>query len=149
MEPTWRSVLPSVLASAAKDKGPILDLRSPAYRAVGRPEGLDDETVTLRVRPAPGGGAHIGDVIAKRTRGQAARHVLESRSELQEPLDIAHVLAGRWPIELDPPAGRTRTWTITLMAPSSDLAPQNPSQGEHGDGAARSRDGKGAQQVSV
>lgn len=119
LEPMWRTLIPSVLADAAGDRGPILDLRSPVYRAVGRPAGLDAETVLLRVRPAPGGAAHIGDVIAKRVRGEAARHVLASDADPEEPLDIADLLAERWPIELEPPSGRSRSWTVTLESSPS------------------------------
>ena len=75
LEPTWRGPLPPILTDAATPRGPVLDLRSTAYRAVGRPTGLDDQTVTLRIRPSPGGPAHIGDVIAKRVRGEAAGHL--------------------------------------------------------------------------
>ncbi|HJP72270.1 MAG TPA: peroxide stress protein YaaA [Candidatus Limnocylindria bacterium] len=116
LEPLWRTLLPAVLRDAAGDRGPILDLRSPAYQAVGRPTGLDAETVTLRIRPAPGGPPHIGDVIAKRVRGEAARQLLFSTAEPEEPLDVADVLAERWPIEIEAPAGRTRFWTIALEA---------------------------------
>lgn len=116
LEPMWRTVLPAVLTDAAGRRGPVLDLRSPAYRAVGRPDGLDAETVGLRVRPSPDGPPHIGDVVAKRIRGQAARHLLASAEEPEEPLDMADLLATRWPIELEPPGGRHRTWTITLQA---------------------------------
>lgn len=116
LEPTWRTVLRGVLTDAAGQRGPILDLRSRVYQAVGRPEELDDETVTLRVRPSPGGPAHIGDVIAKRVRGEAARHLLSSEADPQGPLDIADLLAERWAIELDPPAGRNHAWTITLQS---------------------------------
>jgi cytoplasmic iron level regulating protein YaaA (DUF328/UPF0246 family) len=116
LEPAWRTVLPDVLADAAGMGGPVLDLRSPAYRAVGRPTELDDQTVTLRIRPSPHGPAHIGDVIAKRVRGQAASQVLTAGTDAEDPLDIADVLAARWPIEIDPPAGRTRSWTISLQA---------------------------------
>jgi uncharacterized protein len=118
LEPAWRTLLPDTLTDAAAQRGPILDLRSPAYQAVGRPAGLDDQTVTLRVRPSPGGPAHIGDVIAKRVRGQAASHLLSSEADPGDPLDIADLLARRWSIEIDPPAGRNRTWTITLQAPA-------------------------------
>ena len=114
LEPTWRTVLPAVLTEAAGRRGAILDLRSRVYRAVGRPDGLDDQTVTLRVRPSPGGPAHIGDVIAKRVRGEVARHLLASETEPEDPLDIADLLAARWTIEVDPPAARNRAWTITL-----------------------------------
>ena len=116
LEPAWRTVLPETLADAADHHGPILDLRSPGYQAVGRPTGLDEQTVTLRIRAAPGGPARIGDVIAKRVRGEAASHLLSSEAEPDDPLDVADILATRWSIEVDPPAGRNRTWTITLQS---------------------------------
>jgi cytoplasmic iron level regulating protein YaaA (DUF328/UPF0246 family) len=122
LEPAWRSVLPAVLDQAAESQGPILDLRSPVYQAVGRPPRLDDETVTLRIRPAQTGPAHIGDVIAKRMRGEAARQLLARGTEAEEPLDIADALAARWPIQVDPPGGRSRSWTITLEAPATSSA---------------------------
>jgi cytoplasmic iron level regulating protein YaaA (DUF328/UPF0246 family) len=115
LEPMWRTLLPTVLAGAAEG-GPVLDLRSPTYRAVGRPTGLDAETVMLRVRPAANGPAHIGDVVAKRVRGEAARRLLAASVDPGEPLDIADLLAAHWPIELEPPGGRNRTWTVTLEA---------------------------------
>jgi uncharacterized protein len=116
LEPTWRRLLAPILTDAAAQRGPILDLRSRSYQAVGRPLGLDDQSVTLRIRPSAGGPAHIGDVIAKRVRGEVASHVLSSEADPEDPLDIADVLAARWSIEVDPPAGRTRTWTITLQS---------------------------------
>jgi cytoplasmic iron level regulating protein YaaA (DUF328/UPF0246 family) len=116
LEPAWRMVLPDTLADAAAGRGPVLDLRSPAYQAVGRPAGLDDQTVTLRIRPSPGGGVRIGDVIAKRVRGEAAGHLLSSQADPEDVLDIADLLATRWSIEVDPPSGRKHTWTITLLA---------------------------------
>lgn len=118
LEPAWRALLPPILTDAAAHRGPILDLRSPVYQAVGRATGLDDQIVTLRIRPAPGGPAHIGDVIAKRVRGQAASHLLSSRAEPEEALDIADLLATRWSLEVDSPSGRSRSWTITLQSPA-------------------------------
>jgi cytoplasmic iron level regulating protein YaaA (DUF328/UPF0246 family) len=115
LEPAWRTVLEDTLTDAAERRGPILDLRSSVYQAVGRPAGLDEETVTLRIRPAPGGPTRIGDVIAKRVRGEAASHLLSSEADPGDPLDIADLLARRWSIEIDPPAGRKRTWTVTLL----------------------------------
>lgn len=118
LEPTWRSVLPPILTEAAGSTGPTVDLRSPAYQAVGRPEGLDEETVTLRVRPSPAGSPHIGDVIAKRIRGEAAAHLLASPVGAQDPVDIADLLASRWPVDVKPPDGRRSSWTVTLEAPA-------------------------------
>jgi hypothetical protein len=115
LEPAWRALLPDTLADAAEQRGPVLDLRSPVYQAVGRPAGMDEDTVTLRVRPAPGGPARIGDVIAKRVRGEAASHLLSSKADPEDPLDVADLLATRWSIEIEPPAGRNRTWTVTLQ----------------------------------
>jgi hypothetical protein len=115
LEPAWRTVLEDTLTDAAERRGPILDLRSSVYQAVGRPAGLDEETVTLRIRPALGGPTRIGDVIAKRVRGEAASHLLSSEADPGDPLDIADLLARRWSIEIDPPAGRKRTWTVTLL----------------------------------
>ena len=116
LEPAWRSLLPPILTDAAAQRGPVLDLRSRSYQAVGRPTGLDDQTVTLRIRPSPGGPAHIGDVIAKRVRGEAASQLITSEADPQDPLDIADLLATRWSLEVDPPTARTRTWTITLQS---------------------------------
>jgi cytoplasmic iron level regulating protein YaaA (DUF328/UPF0246 family) len=116
LEPAWRTLLAPILTDAAARRGPVLDLRSRVYQAVGRPTGLDDQTVTLRIRPSPEGPAHIGDVIAKRVRGAAASHLLASAADPEDPLDIADVLATRWSLEVDPPGGRNRTWTITLQS---------------------------------
>ena len=115
LEPVWRTLLSPILTDKAAPRGPVLDLRSPVYRAVGRPAGLDDQTVILRIRSSPGGPAHIGDVIAKRVRGEAASHLLSAGADPEDPLGIADLLATRWSIEVDPPAGRSRTWTITLL----------------------------------
>ena len=116
LEPAWRTLLPPIFTDAAAQRGPVLDLRSRAYQSVGRPPGLDDQTVTLRIRPSPGGPAHIGDVIAKRVRGEAASHLLSSEADPEDPLDIADLLATRWSLEVDPPVGRNRSWTMTLQS---------------------------------
>ena len=116
LEPTWRTLLPPILADAAARRGPVLDLRSGSYQAIGRPAGLDDQTVTLRIRPSPGGPARIGDVVAKRVRGMAAGRLLSSEADPGDPLDIADLLSTRWSLEVHRPAGRIRTWTISLQS---------------------------------
>jgi len=116
LEPGWRTLLAPILTDVAARRGPVLDLRSRAYQAVGRPTGLDDQTATLRIRPSPGGPAHIGDVIAKRVRGEVASHLLSSVADPEDSLDIADLLATRWSLEIDAPAGRNRTWTITVQS---------------------------------
>ena len=113
LEPTWRTVLEDVLADAAGPDGVVLDLRSPNYRAMGMPTGLSDRTVTVRVEQD---GRRIGDVVAKRTRGQAARHLLEVGEATDDPASIADVLSQRWPVRLVEPERPNRPWTLTLTA---------------------------------
>jgi cytoplasmic iron level regulating protein YaaA (DUF328/UPF0246 family) len=117
LEPIWRTVLPELFAEAAGPSGLIVDLRSGPYVAVGMPAGQLHRTVSMRIRYASPAGGRIGDVIAKRIRGEAAHHLLESDEDPDEPDALADILADRWPVELEPPPGRTGTWTMTLSVP--------------------------------
>lgn len=107
----WRAVLPGVLAEATGN-GLVLDLRSRPHQAMGIPAGLADRTVALRVEQRRG--QHIGDVIAKRVKGEAAHHILEFAEEPGDPDALAGVLAERWPVRLAEPDRRGGTWTLTL-----------------------------------
>src|SRR5205814_9986317 len=62
IDATWRTVLPDVLADAAATEVPVLYLRSPLYQAAGRPRGLRDRTVSLRVEQRRHGG-RVGGVV--------------------------------------------------------------------------------------
>ena len=113
LDAEWRAVLPDVLTATAEPAGLILDLRSPEYQSIGKPTGLGHRTVMLRVNQA-GWGRRIGDVVAKRVRGQAARHLLESGPLPEDPGVLAEILGERWPAELMEPARRDSPWTLTL-----------------------------------
>jgi cytoplasmic iron level regulating protein YaaA (DUF328/UPF0246 family) len=115
LEPTWRAVLPEVLAEAAGSAGVVVDLRSAEYQAIGSPKAQGERSVTLRVDQR-GTGRRIGDVVAKRIRGQAARHLLESGEDPPDPDALAYLLGERWPLRLDAPKRPGKPWTLTLVA---------------------------------
>lgn len=116
LDAEWRSVMPVVMASAtemAGGNGLILDLRSPENQMIGKPLGRGHQTVTLRIDQGPRG-HRIGDVIAKRRRGEAAHLVLESGVDPGSPDELAAMLGERWPISLATPARGGGTVTLTL-----------------------------------
>jgi len=115
LDGVWRAVLPDVLASAAGPAGLILDLRSPEYQMIGRPTDLGRRTVTLRIEQQALG-RRIGDVVAKRLRGEAARHLLASGVDPSEPGELAALLGERWPVDLAAPNRPGKPWTLTLIA---------------------------------
>lgn len=109
----WRAVLPDVLASAAGSEGLILELRSPESQMIGKPTGLAHRTVVLRIQQRAFG-RRIGDVVAKRTRGEAAHLVLESGVDPVDAGELAAILGERWPVSLEA-TGRERGWTLTVV----------------------------------
>jgi cytoplasmic iron level regulating protein YaaA (DUF328/UPF0246 family) len=114
LDGVWRPVLPDALASAAGTEGLILDLRSQENQMMGKPTGQDHQTVTLRIDQGLRG-RRIGDVVAKRVRGEAARYVLESGVDPGGPDELAAMLGERWPVALSG-AGRNRgSWALTLI----------------------------------
>ena len=102
-----------VFTAAAAD-GPVLDLRSSEYQSIGVPTALD-RLVTLKVEQR-GSGRRIGDVIAKRIRGQAARLLLETGVDPAGPDEFAAILADQWPVVLAPATRPRTSWTLTLIA---------------------------------
>jgi cytoplasmic iron level regulating protein YaaA (DUF328/UPF0246 family) len=115
LEPRWRTILPRVLADAAGSRGVIVDLRSPSYRAMGKPARLEERTVILHVRQRAAGGRFVGDAVAKRMRGEAARHLLESGADPADPVQVASLLGERWSLELHEPGRPDRPWEISLL----------------------------------
>ena len=116
VESEWRAVLPDLLARLAGPSGVIVDLLPPSFQTLMTPTGLGDRTVAVRVRQAASIGHRIGDVVAKRVRGQAAHHLLESGVEPEDPDALAEILGERWPVSLEPPLRPGRPWTMSLTA---------------------------------
>jgi cytoplasmic iron level regulating protein YaaA (DUF328/UPF0246 family) len=116
LKPTWRPVLGPVLADAAGPDGIVIDLRSPNYQAMGMPTGIGDRTINLHVDMKSAGGGGIGVVVAKQMRGEAARLLLDSGEEPEDPAALARVLADRWPVRLQEPERPGKPWTMTLAA---------------------------------
>jgi cytoplasmic iron level regulating protein YaaA (DUF328/UPF0246 family) len=117
LEPTWRAVLPATLAEAAGGEALIVDLRSPTFQAAGMPRDAADRTVVVRVEQRTAG-RRIGDVIAKRMRGHAARELLESGVDPAGPGELEAVLGERWPVTVAPPGRAGTPWTLTLYVPN-------------------------------
>jgi uncharacterized protein len=116
LEPTWRTVIPELLAGLAGSEGVILDLRPPSFQAMGMPTGLGHRTIAVHVGRFSDGGRRIGDVVAKRIRGEAAYHLLESGLEPADPDDLGDVLAYRWRVRLTEPERPGKPWTMSLSA---------------------------------
>ena len=117
LEPAWREVLGSVLAEAAGPRGVIVDCRSSSYQAAGMPTGLGDRTVAVRVLRETADRRSVVSHMAKHTRGEVARHLLESGADPRRPDALAEVLADRWSVELVRPARAGRPWTLDVVLP--------------------------------
>jgi len=115
LKPTWRPVLGPTLAQAAGPDGIVVDLRSPNYQAMGMPTGLGERIVNLHVGLGSGAG-FIGDVVAKRVRGEAARLLLESGEAPADPDAVGRILAERWPVHIREPERPGKPWTLDLTA---------------------------------
>ena len=109
----WRGVLPDLFAGLVGPDDVIVDLRFGSYQPLDSPTGLGDRTIILRVDYSAFG-RRIGDVTAKRVRGEAAHELLEADVAPAEPDEIADILGERWPVRLEPPMRRGRGWTLTL-----------------------------------
>ena len=60
-------------------------------------------------------GGRIGDVVAKRVRGQAARLLLEEDADPDDPAELAAILGERWPVALESPVRPGATHRLTLF----------------------------------
>jgi len=115
LEPLWRTMVPDLLTEAAGVRGAIVDLRSPVYQPIGKPRGIAERTVIIRVGPAASQGG-VSDVVTKRVRGEAARQLLESGADPDDPELVAVILGDGRPVSLDEPERPGKPWSLTIMA---------------------------------
>lgn len=113
VEPMWRVIVPGLLARLAGPDGVVFDLRPPSFQALGMPAGLGHRTVGVRVGQYAEG-RRIGDVVAKRLRGEAAHWLLASGANPADPDALADVLGERWPVSLEPAHRSGHPWRLTL-----------------------------------
>lgn len=113
----WREPLAEVLPAAAGN-GLVVDLRSATYAAAWRPDrDLAPRTVAVRVLREEDGRRSVVSHMAKHTRGEVARHLLETGAAPRTPEALADALSERWTVELaDGKRGAARTLDVVLVA---------------------------------
>jgi len=108
----WRDPLAASLEVAAGD-GAIVDCRSSTYVAAWRPSGVQaDRWVSVAVVRERDGERSVVSHNAKHTRGEVARHLLESGKDPRSPQGIHTLVSQRWTAELD---RATTGWTLTVV----------------------------------
>ena len=55
--------------------------------------------------------------LAKLTRGEVTRHLLELPADPRTPRALADAVGARWPVELHEPDRRGTPWTLDVVLP--------------------------------
>ncbi|HST86451.1 MAG TPA: peroxide stress protein YaaA [Kineosporiaceae bacterium] len=112
----WRTELPAALATAAGRRGLIVDCRSGPYAAAAPLTGpLAARTVAVRVLRDQDGRRSVVSHLAKHTRGEVTRHLLESESDPSTPTALAAAVGQRWPVELTAPPKPGTPWVLDVI----------------------------------
>ncbi|MBT0770954.1 peroxide stress protein YaaA [Kineosporia sp. J2-2] len=115
----WRTELPGVLTEAAGRRGVIVDCRSGPYVAAAPvtsfPTGLADRTVAVRVLRESAGKRSVVSHLAKHTRGEVTRYLLERGADPSSPAELRDLVGERWPAELTGPARAGAAWTLDVV----------------------------------
>lgn len=115
----WRAELPAVLAAAAGRRGLLVDCRSAPYAAAAPVSAaLGHRSVAVRVLREQAGQRTVVSHLAKHTRGEVARHLLEHADDPGTPARLADAVARRWPVELREPARPGSGWVLDVVLPS-------------------------------
>ncbi len=112
----WRTELPAVLASAAGRRGLLVDCRSGPYAAAAPLTGLlAARTVAIRVLREQDGHRSVVSHLAKHTRGEVTRHLLERDVDPATPAALAEAVGDRWPVELIAPPKPGTSWILDVI----------------------------------
>jgi uncharacterized protein len=111
----WRTVLDPVITTEA-GTGPIVDCRSATYAAAWRPSSdTANQLMPVRVLHDLGGTRTVVSHMAKKTRGEITRTLVESRRDISHPEDVVAALKPRFTIEATPPTKTGAPWTLDVI----------------------------------
>lgn len=110
----WRPRLTEALAGLTA--GVVLDCRSAGYAAMWSPSGPAARGwVAVRVWREQAGTRTVVSHLAKLTRGQLVRHLLDAGVTPRSPERLAEVAAQRFEVELTAPARAGRPWALDVI----------------------------------
>jgi cytoplasmic iron level regulating protein YaaA (DUF328/UPF0246 family) len=111
----WRRVLGPVVETAAGD-GPIVDCRSSTYAAAWKPpRALADRVMHVRVFQETAGGRTIVSHMAKKTRGEVARRLLQVPLAPRGVADVLEALEPEFRVEATPPASPGGSFSLDVI----------------------------------
>ena len=111
----WRAALREPLDDAAAGRV-ILDCRSSTYVAAWRPSAaVAAGWMHVTVVEERDGVRRVVSHMAKKTRGEVARHVLVTGARPRTPAELAAVVAEKFVCELEPPLRADAPWRLTVV----------------------------------
>ena len=113
--PYWRAGLATALDERAAGRL-IVDCRSATYVAAWRPSRESGATrVQLAVVEDIDGVRRVVSHMAKKTRGEVARHLLVSGARPRTPAELADAVGARFSCELEPPERPGAPFVLTVV----------------------------------
>ena len=113
--PYWRAGLATALDERAAGRL-IVDCRSATYVAAWRPSRESGATrVQLAVVEEIDGVRRVVSHMAKKTRGEVARHLLVSGARPRTPAELADAVGARFSCELEPPERPGAPFVLTVV----------------------------------
>jgi cytoplasmic iron level regulating protein YaaA (DUF328/UPF0246 family) len=111
----WRAGLAPALDELAEGRL-VVDCRSATYVAAWRPSRDSRATrVQLAVVEDVDGVRRVVSHMAKKTRGEVARHLLASRARPRTPAELADAIGAQFACELEPPQRDGAPFVLTVV----------------------------------